>query len=104
MKRPYIAALNLPFALLGLPFMKKETVIGTIGNTQGVRSIARPQRIASSMSAQRFPLDEDWEAGERVNSKSQSSGIRHWSPVQELQPTVPEILTFPTALIFCFIL
>ena len=35
--------------------MKKETVIGTIGKTHGVRSIAKPQRIASRISAQIEP-------------------------------------------------
>ena len=35
--------------------MKNETVIGTIGNTHGVKSMANPQRIASMISAQREP-------------------------------------------------
>ena len=49
MKSPYMNALKRPLAGVSLPFMKKETVIGTIGNTQGVRSIAKPQSIASSI-------------------------------------------------------
>ena len=53
MKTPYIKALNFPSALDPEFFRKNETVIGTIGNTQGVRSIANPQRIASMISAQR---------------------------------------------------
>ena len=52
MKRPYIIALKRPCLLFSEPFIKKEMVIGTIGNTQGVRSIAKPQRMASSMRAQ----------------------------------------------------
>ena len=52
LKRPYIEALNLPAAGVDEPFMKKDMVIGTIGNTQGVRSIAKPQRIASSIRPQ----------------------------------------------------
>ena len=55
MKSPYMNALNLPAAGDEEPFMKKDMVIGTIGNTQGVRSIANPQRIASSMSPQMEP-------------------------------------------------
>ena len=35
--------------------MKKEMVMGTIGNTQGVSNMAKPQRIASMISAQRLP-------------------------------------------------
>ena len=52
MKRPYIEALNLPAAGVDEPFMKKDMVMGTIGKTQGVRSIAKPQRIASSIRPQ----------------------------------------------------
>ena len=52
MKNPYIIALNRPCAGVDEPFIKKETVIGTIGNTHGVSSIANPQRIASRISAQ----------------------------------------------------
>ena len=37
-------------------FMKNETVIGTMGKTQGVSSAAKPQRIASMMSDQSEPL------------------------------------------------
>ena len=39
--------------------MKKEMVIGTIGKTQGVRSIAKPQRIASIISAHRLPVSDE---------------------------------------------
>ena len=55
MNSPYIAALNLPAATLSEPFMKNDTVIGTIGNTHGVRSIAKPQRMASMISIQSDP-------------------------------------------------
>ena len=55
MNRPYIIALNLPCAGEADPFTKKDTVIGTIGKTQGVRSIANPQSMASSIRAQREP-------------------------------------------------
>ena len=52
MKRPYISARNLPRALFSEPFRKKETVMGTIGKTQGVSSAAKPQRMASIINAQ----------------------------------------------------
>ena len=52
MKSPYIEALKRPLAGLSDPFMKKDMVMGTIGNTQGVRSIANPQSMASSTSCQ----------------------------------------------------
>ena len=44
-----------PAAGLPEPFIKNDTVIGTIGNTQGVRSIAKPQRMASRISDQMLP-------------------------------------------------
>ena len=53
MKSPYMKALNRPSWTLSDPFRKKETVIGIIGNTQGVSSMAKPQRMASMMRAQR---------------------------------------------------
>ena len=55
MKSPYIEALNLPAAGDDAPFIKNDTVIGTIGNTQGVRRAANPQRIASIIRAQLNP-------------------------------------------------
>ena len=47
-------AFRRPWRAFSLPFMKKETVIGTIGNTHGVSSIANPHRIASRISAHRL--------------------------------------------------
>ena len=55
MNRPYMKALNRPWCAFSDPFRKKETVIGIIGNTQGVRSMAKPQRMASMMRAHRPP-------------------------------------------------
>ncbi len=52
MKRPYIKALKRPAATDELPFMKNDTVIGTIGNTHGVSSAAKPQITASMIRAQ----------------------------------------------------
>lgn len=56
MKSPYMAALKRPAALLPWPLTKNDMVIGTIGKTHGVRSIANPQSMASRMRAQREPL------------------------------------------------
>ena len=56
MKNPYMAARKRPRAGPPSPFMKNETVIGTIGNTQGVSRAAKPQRMASIISAQSVPL------------------------------------------------
>ena len=61
MKSPYIRALKRPAAAVLSPLRKNDTVIGTIGNTHGVRSIARPQSIASSISAHRLPGVLAWE-------------------------------------------
>ena len=55
MNRPYMKALNRPVAGVEEPFMKKDMVIGTIGNTHGVRSIANPHSTASSISAHSEP-------------------------------------------------
>ena len=52
MNSPYIMALKRPAAGEPLPFMKKEIVIGTIGNTHGVNSMANPHSIASRISPQ----------------------------------------------------
>ena len=48
-------ALKRPSAAVVDCFMKNDTVIGTIGNTHGVISMANPQRIASMMSVQSEP-------------------------------------------------
>ena len=56
MKSPYMNALNLPAAGLDDPLRKKDTVIGTIGKTQGVSRAANPHRMASIISPQLNPL------------------------------------------------
>ena len=106
MNRPYIAALKRPCATFSEPFMKKETVIGTIGNTHGVRSMANPQRIASRMSAQICPLDSFFCSGAGSSSaeigitaltgsietlKSKYSAL-HAPPVHEFEKIVPLIV------------
>ena len=55
MKNPYMPARRRPTAGLPALFMKNETVIGTIGKTQGVSRAANPQRIASIINAQSEP-------------------------------------------------
>ena len=50
-----MAARKRPRAGPPSPFMKNETVIGTIGNTQGVSRAAKPQRMASIISAHSVP-------------------------------------------------
>ena len=91
-----------PSALDSDPFMKKLTVIGTIGKTQGVSSMAKPQSIASRIRAQREPFFAGASAAGattaaegRASEKLQSSGVRQASPLQELQFRVPD--TDPTA-------
>ena len=82
--------------------MKKLTVIGTMGNTQGVSNMANPHRIASRIKVQREPFSREAgagcdasEAGESVSVNVQSSGMRQASPLQELQVRVPETLSSP---------
>ena len=95
MNSPYIAARKRPWALLCDPLMKKETVMGTIGNTQGVSSIARPHRMASRISAHRGdPPVPAPGAGETLTAKSQSSGIPHASPWQLWKVRVPRTSAF----------
>ena len=53
MNIPYISALNLPAAGESLCLRKNDTVMGTMGNTQGVSSIRNPHRIASRIRPQR---------------------------------------------------
>ena len=55
MNNPYIKALKRPAAGLAEPLMKKETVMGTIGKTHGVSSMASPQRMASRTRDQSEP-------------------------------------------------
>ena len=55
MNSPYMKALKRPAAGVEEPFMKNDMVIGTIGNTQGVRSIANPHNTASSIRAHNEP-------------------------------------------------
>ena len=57
MKKPYIVARKRPCAGDCEPLTKNDTVIGTIGNTQGVNNAAKPQRIAVMIELQsRSPL------------------------------------------------
>ena len=51
-KSPYNDALSRPRATEPLFFIKNDTVIGTIGNTQGVNNAAKPQRIAVMIELQ----------------------------------------------------
>ena len=108
MKRPYMAARKRPRALFSEPLRKNDTVMGTIGNTQGVSSEASPQRMASMISAHSEPsvsaAADPPLAGlsaapppalAGATSKSQSSGMPHMSPEQLCQVTVP--LTLPSA-------
>ena len=55
MKRPYITALKRPLRTFSERLRKNDTVMGTMGKTQGVRSIRKPQRMASRIRAQRLP-------------------------------------------------
>ena len=55
MNRPYIDALNRPAEVDSLPLRKNDTVIGIIGNTQGVSSAANPHRIASMIALHSVP-------------------------------------------------
>ena len=41
-KKPYNIALKMPLRLLCAPFVKKETVKGIIGKTQGVNKASNP--------------------------------------------------------------
>ena len=63
-----MAALKRPCATFSEPFMKNDTVIGTIGNTHGVRSMANPQRMASRMRAQMFLPEWDFSTSLVVDS------------------------------------
>ena len=101
MNRPYMKALNRPWCAFSDPFRKNETVIGIIGNTQGVRSIAKPQRMASMMRAHRPPRSfassglpmAVWcsaaSAGPTATLKAYSSGNPHMSSVQACQVMAP---------------
>ena len=55
MKNPYMPARKRPIAGLPELFMKNDTVIGTMGNTQGVSKAAKPHRIASMINAHSEP-------------------------------------------------
>ena len=46
MHTPYKAAIRRPRARFPLPFRKNDTVIGIIGNTQGVNKAAKPDKKA----------------------------------------------------------
>ena len=70
MNRPYIMALKRPAVAEPLPFRKKEMVIGTMGNTQGVSSIAKPQSMASSIRPQSEEPEDAGSASETVVSRA----------------------------------
>ena len=44
MDKPNTIPFMIDFRLFSLPFIKKETVIGIIGNTQGVRIPSKPAK------------------------------------------------------------
>ena len=60
MQSPYNAAMVRPRVLFSLPLRKNETVMGTMGKTQGVSSAANPHKMASIIALQSEPprLDE----------------------------------------------
>ena len=60
MLAPYTRALKMPRCRLSLPLVKSDTVIGTIGNTQGVTSAAKPNVKASKAKRHRPPA---WPTG-----------------------------------------
>ena len=109
MKSPYMNALNLPAAGLDDPLRKKDTVIGTIGKTQGVSRAANPQRIASNIRPQSTPpfspeadadawlapaaADTDSSEGS-VTLKSKYSGCAHIVSEQQVHVTVPSTTGF----------
>ena len=72
MKSPNTDALIRPAAGEPLPFIKKDTVMGTIGNTQGVTSAAKPHRIASIIRPQ---SDSSPSAPAAVTSSAAASGL-----------------------------
>ena len=94
MNSPYMAALKRPPVSC---LMKNETVIGTMGNTQGVRSIRKPHRMASRISPHRLPpfsfpaVPGTFTGTEKVHS----SGIWQKSPLQALQVTLPSTVAEP---------
>src|SRR5688500_12034174 len=55
MLAPYTSALKMPRCRLSLPLVKSDTVMGTIGNTQGVIRAAGPKVNASSAKPHRPP-------------------------------------------------
>lgn len=99
-----------PAALLALPFMKNDTVIGTMGNTHGVSSAAKPQSMASitsiqSNGAELFTGAASVSAAATVAAdvsptsieKSHVSGIPHSVPRHDIQETVPFTVALPPA-------
>ena len=102
MNNPYIKALKRPAAGEADPLRKKDTVIGTIGKTHGVSSMASPQRMASRTRAQREPpavplsSETGWAScreavwvGIRGISKPQFSGAAHRVSLQLFQVMDP---------------
>ena len=88
MNSPYMAALNLPAAGVDDPLRKKDTVIGTIGNTHGVRSAANPHNIASIIRAHKEPVAAA-SFPSRGISKARNSGAAHVMSVQHIHVSSP---------------
>ena len=53
--KPYIKARKRPLATLPEPFKKNDTVIGIIGNTQGVSNAIKAQPMALNTNPQSEP-------------------------------------------------
>ena len=98
MKIPYKAAFRRLLRLSLLPLRKKETVMGTMGKTQGVTSATSPNAIAWRMIPQREgdgsgssgPAASATVTGPspRVNSNDSSSGGKQEVPSQTCHSTV----------------
>src|SRR5690554_3756494 len=59
MENPKKSPLRIAFARFSLPCMKKETIIGIIGKTQGVKIAAKPASADIKIKSQRVcPVDE----------------------------------------------
>src|SRR5690554_1326876 len=109
--------------LLSLPLMKNETVIGIIGNTQGVRIAAKPARAEIRMNNHKVcppdetgvdPIATDSESSVplivlsallpplKANSNSASLGGKHISSSHPIKRTCPVIFTGASSLSLIF--
>ena len=97
MKKPYIKAFVIPWAFVFDDFVKNVTVIGIIGNTQGVSKATKPDKNAPNKKNNKAetPLSFFLSSSKRLTTISLQParlGISHATPTPFAPPSLPQFI------------